>query len=148
MIRQFTKHDISRVAEIWLDTNIRAHSFIPAGYWSEQFETVKTMFHQAQLYVFENEDKHGIEGFVGLKGHYIAGIFVHWETQSHGIGKQLLDHVKRQNDHLRLHVYCRNTRAVRFYQRENFQIQCECIDDQTGEKEFLMTWQSPAAALT
>lgn len=30
MIRELRKADIDKVADIWLDTNIRAHDFIPA----------------------------------------------------------------------------------------------------------------------
>ena len=30
MIREFQRDDINKVADIWLDTNIKAHSFIPA----------------------------------------------------------------------------------------------------------------------
>ena len=30
MIREFQRDDINKVADIWLDTNIKAHNFIPA----------------------------------------------------------------------------------------------------------------------
>ena len=33
MIREFQMDDINKVADIWLDTNIKAHNFIPAEYW-------------------------------------------------------------------------------------------------------------------
>ena len=33
MIRELRKADINQVADIWLDTNIKAHYFIPAQYW-------------------------------------------------------------------------------------------------------------------
>ena len=74
MIRRFTNADIDKVADIWLDTNIKAHSFIPAEYWQNHFEIVKEMFMQAEIYVYENDDR--IQGFVGLNNNYIAGIFV------------------------------------------------------------------------
>ena len=37
-------------------------------------------------------------------------------------------------------VYQKNVRAVRFYLRENFLIQAEEIDEDTGEKEYIMRW--------
>ncbi len=40
-----------------------------------------------------------------------------------------------------LSVYQKNIRAVHFYQREQFQIQSENIDDNTNEKEFIMIWR-------
>lgn len=38
MIRKLQKADINRVADIWLDTNLKAHYFIPAQYWKNNFE--------------------------------------------------------------------------------------------------------------
>ena len=32
MIRELRKADINKVAEIWLNTNIKAHDFIPAQF--------------------------------------------------------------------------------------------------------------------
>lgn len=139
MIRTLQKADINSVADIWLDTNIKAHNFIPSQYWKDNFETVKTMLSQADVYVYENSNK--IEGFIGLNENYIAGIFVRNEAQSTGIGKQLLDFVKSIKQQLHLSVYQKNTQAVKFYQRENFHIQCENTDKNTNEKEYIMIWK-------
>ena len=38
MIRELRKADINKVANIWLDTNITAHYFIPAQYWQNNLE--------------------------------------------------------------------------------------------------------------
>ena len=82
-----------------------------------------------------------IQGFVGLSNEYMEGIFVSDEMQSCGIGKFLLDYIKNKKVRLRLNVYQKNTRALSFYQREGFDIQCERLDDVTGEKEYTMLWQ-------
>ena len=71
----------------------------------------------------------------------IHGIFVYDEMQSCGIGKLLLDYIKNKKVRLRLNVYQKNTRALSFYQREEFNIQCEGFDGATGEKEYPMLWQ-------
>ena len=46
-----------------------------------------------------------------------------------------------RNYALTLNVYQKNTRALSFYQREGFDIQCEGADAATGEKEYTMLWQ-------
>ena len=51
MIRELRKADINKVADIWLDTNIKAHYFIPAQYWKSNFELVKELLLQATVYV-------------------------------------------------------------------------------------------------
>ena len=139
MIRELRKVDINKVAEIWLDTNIKTHYFISAQYWKSNFELVKELLLQATVYVYE--DKQEIQGFIGLSNEYIEGIFVSDEMQSCGIGKLLLDYIKDKKVSLRLNVYQKNARAISFYQREGFIIQCEGLDEATGEKEYTMLWK-------
>ena len=55
MIRPLQKADINSVAEIWLDTNRKAHAFIPASYWERNFASVKEMLPQAEVYVYETD---------------------------------------------------------------------------------------------
>ena len=139
MIRKLQKADISKVADIWLDTNIKAHSFIPAQYWKGNFELVKELLLQAEVYVYENNQE--IQGFIGLNGEYIEGIFVSDENQSQGIGKILLNYAKDKKNKLLLNVYQKNARAISFYQRERFEIQHSGLDEITGEKDYVMAWQ-------
>lgn len=141
MIRNFYQTDIDRVAEIWLDTNLKAHNFIADEYWKSNFEMVKEMLPKAEVYVYEQQDTGEIQGFIGLHDNYIEGIFVWSKMQSNGIGKALLDFVKESKTTLILHVYQENKRAVKFYQRENFKIRSENIDENTGEREYIMTWR-------
>ena len=139
MIRSLQKADINRIADIWLDTNLKAHSFISAQYWESNYELVKEMLSQAEVYVYEDGQK--IQGFIGLSDKYIEGIFVSEKMQSQGIGKLLLNYIKDRKDVLRLNVYQKNIRAIHFYQREGFEIQCEGLDEATCEKDYVMIWQ-------
>ena len=139
MIRKLQKADVIKVADIWLNSNIKAHNFIPAQYWKSNYEPVKEMLLQAEVYVYESNGE--IQGFIGLNGEYIEGIFVCDKLQSQGIGKLLLDFIKERRMGLSLNVYEKNTRAIHFYQRERFEIQDEGIDEATGEKDYVMIWQ-------
>lgn len=139
MIRKLTGADIDETATIWLETNRKAHDFISTEYWQSNFDMVKEMLLQAKLYVYESEGS--IQGFIGLNDEYIAGLFVSEQAQSHGIGKCLLNFMKDQKRKLSLSVYQKNIRAIHFYQREGFVIQCEKIDEHTDEKEYVMTWE-------
>ena len=139
MIRELRKVDINKVAEIWLDTNIKTHYFISAQYWKSNFELVKELLLQATVYVYE--DKQEIQGFIGLNDEYVEGIFVSGEMQSQGIGKILLNYAKDKRNKLHLNVYQKNARAISFYKREGFEIQHSGLDEATGEKDYVMTWQ-------
>ena len=139
MIRELRKTDINIVADIWLDTNIKAHYFIPAQYWKGNLELVKELLLQATVYVYE--DNYEIQGFIGMNGEYIEGIFVSEAMQSQGIGKILLNYVKDTRSKLLLNVYQKNIPAISFYQREGFEIQYSGLDEATGEKDYVMVWQ-------
>ena len=140
MIRQYAECDIDTLMQIWLDTNIQAHNFISPDYWRNNFDMVRKMLPYAEIYVYEDEYSNQIDGFIGLNDNYIEGIFVKEATQSKGIGKQLLDYVKKFKSTLNLRVYQKNKKAVKFYLREKFSIQSENAGDNTGENEFIMAW--------
>lgn len=141
MIRKSKKSDTDRIADIWLDTNIRAHDFIPADYWKSNFVSVKEMLSEAEIYVYEDEIQNKILGFIGLDGDHIAGIFVSHVSQSKGIGSSLLNFVKNTRERLTLNVYKKNSQASEFYLKENFKISHEGIDENTGEQEYSMIWK-------
>ena len=140
MIRKMEEKDISDVLQIWLETNIRAHNFIEKEYWTGNYEMVKQILPEAEVYVYEAEKSGQIAGFIGINDQYIEGLFVKESVQSNGIGKRLLDYVKNRKTELRLGVYQKNMRAVRFYLRENFLIHAEQMDEDTDEKEYIMRW--------
>ena len=123
-----------------MKTNLKAHFFIPEQYWISNYEFVKELLPQAEVYVYEDDKM--IQGFIGINDEYIEGIFVSDEMQSCGIGKMLLDYIKDKKDKLQLKVYQKNVRAMSFYQREGFTIQSESMDEFTREKEYVMNWES------
>ena len=141
MIRKFKNSDLPAVMQIWLTSNIEVHNFVPEKYWTDHFELVGEMLPQAEIYVSENENTQQIDGFIGLNQDYIEGIFVKKSMRSKGIGKQLLDYVKKIKPQISLSVYQKNHKAISFYQREHFTIQKESMDEDTGEKEFFMIWR-------
>ena len=125
--------------QIWFDSNVEVHSFITEKYWMDNFEMVKDILPQAEIYVYENLGK--ISGFIGLNKDYIEGIFVEKNMRSKGIGKQLLNYVKKLKEEMHLSVYQKNYKAISFYQREDFVIQSESIDNDMNEIQLLMSWK-------
>lgn len=57
---------------IWLDTNMKAHYFIPKEYWKSNCEKVKESLRKAEVYVYEDDVTNLIDGFIGLTDSYIA----------------------------------------------------------------------------
>lgn len=139
MIRKFRNEDLEQIMQLWLQSNIQAHSFIEKTYWKSHYNEVRKMLPEAEIYVFDSGE--GILGFLGLQEDYIAGIFVEENSRGRGIGKHLLHCAKQNRDSLSLHVFTKNERAVRFYEKEGFKITGEQSDEETGEREYVMGWE-------
>lgn len=139
MIRKFETKDTERVMQIWLKVNIETHDFVPSDYWLSQYQSVQEQLLQADIYVYEQNKE--IQGFVGMMDDYLAGIFVDEKCRSMGIGKNLLECVKKNYPTFSLNVYQKNRRAVSFYLREGLSIVSKGIDEDTAETDYTMAWK-------
>lgn len=139
MIRKFEKKDTKRVMQIWLEANLEAHDFVPSDYWLSQYQSVQEQLLTAEIYVCEQDNK--IQGFVGMTDDYLAGIFVDKKYRSMGIGKGLLEHIKKIYPAFSLNVYQKNQRAVNFYLREKLTIVSTGADEDTAEADYTMVWK-------
>ena len=130
MIRRFETRDLDEVMALWFHANIESHSFIEADYWKKNYDMVRKLIPEAEVFVAEENEE--IQGFIGLTDTYIAGIFVR--------ATELLRTVMNLNDQLQLNVYKKNMRAVVFYQHRGFKIVNQEIDGNTSEEEYTMEW--------
>lgn len=140
MIRKAKEPDLDGIMDIWLNSNIDAHSFVPKEYWLENFNYVKKSILTAEVYIYTDGYTDDLIGFIGLADNYIAGLFVKQDARSKGVGKALLDYVKGIKSKLFLDVYYKNRRAISFYKREHFKVQEQNVDIDTKEKECRLAW--------
>ena len=138
MIRKFETKDTERVMQIWLEVNIETHNFVLSDYWLSQYQSVQEQLLPADIYVYEQDKE--IQGFVGMMDDYLAGIFVDKKCRSMGIGKGLLECVKKNYPAFSLNVYQKNRRAVDFYLREGLFIVSKGVDENTAETDYIMAW--------
>lgn len=141
MIRKFKEDDTVKVMTIWTKGNFKAHPFIEKDYWLENFNIVKEEYlWKAETYVYTEDDE--IKGFISLlDGGYIGALFVKTDSLRQGIGKRLLNYVKEKYDKLTLNVYEKNVDAILFYVAMGFKNKKIQIDENTGEKEYIMEWK-------
>lgn len=145
MIRKFEVKDTKRVMKIWLEVNIETHDFVASDYWLSQYQPVQEQLLQADIHVYEQDAE--IQGFVGMMDDYLAGIFVDKKCRSMGVGKSLLEQVKKNHPAFSLNVYQKNRRAVDFYLREGLSIVLQGIDENTGETDYTMIWNKKQRSL-
>lgn len=138
-LNSFSDRDLEQLAQIWLNGNLQAHSFIPAQYWKNQFVNIKKMLPEANIFVYRNNET--IIGFLGELDGYIAGLFVDMNYRNQGIGSRLINYLKQINDKLTLSVYVDNINAVNFYENKDFIIDSVGMDTETDSKEYHMIWE-------
>ncbi len=141
MIRPFEKEDLPVLMDLWLSANMDAHAFIPASYWAEHAGQVRTQLPRAEVYVCQQDAAALIDGFIGINGTHIEGLFVKKACRSKGVGRQLPTHAKQLKPRLTLCVYRQPPKALSFYEREGVAILSEDTDGSTGEKELFMGWR-------
>lgn len=138
-LNSFSDRDLEQLAQIWLNGNLQAHSFIPAQYWKNQFVNIKKMLPEANIFVYRNNET--IVGFLGELDGYIAGLFVDMNYRNQGVGSRLINYLKQINDKLTLSVYVDNINAVNFYENKDFIIDSVGVDTETDSKEYHMIWE-------
>ena len=132
--------DIDELVAIWIAGSRTAHHFIDAAYWLGNAQAMKeTYLPQSETWIYRN-NAGAIEGFFSLVDDYMASLFVRPETQSKGIGSRLIAKAKSLKDALQLAVYVKNNNAVGFYKKQGFIIEETRVDTNTGEEEYVMTW--------
>ena len=92
---------------------------------------------------FVYEDYNTIKGFISIvDDSYIGALFVEPTSQSNGVGKMLLDYVKKEYKDLILSVYKDNEKAYRFYEKALFEPIEERKNEDNGFMEVLMKYTS------
>lgn len=138
MIRKIENKDIDKTMDIWLESTIKAHDFIPKEYWEDSYNTVKDVYIPiAETFVYE--DKEGIKGFISIiNNEFIGALFVATKYQGNGIGKKLIDYVINRYEKLSLLVYKENKKSVEFYINRGFEIVKEQVNEDSGYDEYIM----------
>ena len=123
MIRKAQKEDLPRIAEIQV-FNYRLY-FYPIfrndKFYFDELQ-VPSVMHKYEpeldsLYVY---DDGVVKGFIKIEGTYIARLFVEPVLQNASIGSKLLEYAVKEHHADHLWVLEKNTKAIRFYERNGF----------------------------
>ncbi|WP_410260029.1 N-acetyltransferase [Klebsiella pneumoniae] len=92
-----------------------------------------------QHWVWEQDGE--LKGFVSvLDSRFVGALFVAPGATRQGIGRALLDEVKRHYAWLSLEVYQKNESAVSFYHAQGFRIEDCAWQDDTQHPTWIMRW--------
>lgn len=138
MIKNMVNKDLDRIMDIWLESTIKAHDFIPKEYWHNSYNIVKNVYiPMAKTFVYE--DDKCIKGFISIiNNEFIGALFVATDYQGSGIGKELINYAIDRYKKLNLAVYKDNKKSVEFYINRGFKIVKEQINEDSGYGEYIM----------
>ncbi|MFC6253722.1 GNAT family N-acetyltransferase [Secundilactobacillus hailunensis] len=139
-LENLTETDQKVLMSIWLAGNLDAHPFVAAKYWQDQATEVSQQLAKATIYVVQQDDQ--IIGFAGMQMYNLAGLFVKPGYRNTGIGSLLLFALKSDYQRIDLAVYEKNEKAVRFYQKHDFDESDRVVDQDTDEVELKMKWRA------
>ncbi|HEH9439343.1 TPA: N-acetyltransferase [Aeromonas sobria] len=139
MIRPLSTTDLDAAVELWYQASLQAHDFIPATFWREQRAAMRDIYLPAsESWVYEEDGQ--LLGFISWYQGTVAALFISPDQQSHGLGRQLLEHLKTQYERLTLTVYAENEQARRFYCRNGFKEGESQLCEHSGRPELMMHW--------
>ncbi|MBU3143773.1 N-acetyltransferase [Clostridium sp. CF012] len=140
MIKQLENFEIEEVMEIWVKTNITAHSFIPEKYWIDNYNVVKDEY-MPNSTTFIYKEHNIIKAFISIMNNsFIGALFVLRGYQGQGIGRKLLEYCKSLYSSLELGVYTENISAVNVYKHCGFVVKTEKPNEDSGHLEYTMFW--------
>ena len=139
MLKQFEKNDIDIIMKIWKDNNQKFQPFIPNEYWSQNYVILKNEILNNKVFVYTEATR--ILAFVALNEEdEIVTIQVLPEIQREGIGKLLVEKIKKENENLITRVFKQNSGAILFFKALGFKIIDEYTDENTNETCYLLRW--------
>ena len=143
MIRELQAADLDVAVDIWLKASVKAHDFISQDFWLSQKQNMRDLYlPNSESWVYENNGH--VLGFISYYEGSIPALFVAPESQSKGVGTQLLEKLKSKYNKLTLTVYSENDKTHQFYLCQGFIDVGKCTCEHTGHKQIEMSWGSEA----
>jgi putative acetyltransferase len=131
VIRLYQPSDREALLAVWAESAPLAHPFWEsARFEHERREIAETFLPVAETYVFERAGE--LVGFIALLGNEVGGLFVTPRCHRLGIGRALMDRVRRTRGVLELDVYEGNEIGRGFYEAYGFGIVGERREEGTG----------------
>lgn len=139
MLKQFDKNDIDAIMNIWKHNNQMFQSFITTKYWAENYVSARDEFLKNKIFVY-TEAARILAYIVVNSNHEIISIQVLPEIQREGIGKILVDNLKKENNELSVKVYEKNVNAMLFFKSMGFRKISDGINENSNERYYLLNW--------
>jgi putative acetyltransferase len=131
MIRAYRPSDCSAVLDVWAAASAVAHPFLSKEFVSSERRTIAELhLPGAETWVWVAGER--VLGFIAMLGNEIGGLFVDPDHHGRGIGRALVDHVRKSRDQLEVEVFRENALGRAFYAAYGFVENHESVHSATG----------------
>lgn len=139
-LRPYTTDDLPAVLDAWEHVSRTAHAFLPDDFFeTEKHDIAHRWMPVADTTVVDVDGR--TVGFVAMLDNEVGALFVHPDTQGHGYGRALLDHVASSRPYLELDVFEANTTGRAFYDKYGFEQVGRHTHPPTGEPQLRMRYE-------
>jgi putative acetyltransferase len=133
MVTKPSKNDYQSLIVVWENSVRETHDFLT----EEDIQYFKPLilneyFDAVELFCSRDE-KHRINGFLGVAGDKVEMLFVDANMRGQGIGKKLLTYAINELNVKKVDVNEQNPQAVGFYKHMGFKIVSRSSIDSTGK---------------
>ena len=125
--------------KLWNFWLLSFHNFINKEYWINNYIKTRDQFLQNKIYVYTETTKI-LAYIVVSSNNEVLDIQVSQQIQREGIGKLLLDKIKKENEKLIVNVYEKNINSVLFFKSMGFKKIMNNIQEDVQEKVYTMQW--------
>jgi putative acetyltransferase len=142
MIRAYRSSDCTAVLDVWAAASAVAHAFLPKEHLAaERRDIAELHLPAAQSWVWVAGEH--VVGFIAMVGNEIGGLFVDPAHHGRGIGRALVDHVRKSHDELEVEVFKENALGRAFYAAYGFVEDHEGVHSATGFKVLRLSLPRP-----
>lgn len=126
------KEDYSRLVQIWEESVLATHHFLPDDYRIYIKSILTTFFDSADMRCVCNQENE-IVAFSGIEGNKMEMLFVDPKWFGKGIGKLLLEYAFNNQKVTEVDVNQQNVQAVKFYLKMGFTVKNRLETDGLGK---------------
>jgi len=120
IIRQATNADHPQLLNLWLLSVRATHHFLQESDIEELLPQLRDIYLLAvELWVAVDTEDCPL-GFIGLSENHVEMLFIEPDLRGKGIGRALLDHVRKSHSQMSVDVNEQNPEAVGFYLHYGF----------------------------
>lgn len=120
MIKKASDNDYPVLIRIWESAVLATHDFLSKQDFEYIKERLPVYFDNVRLFVFIDDTKGDIRGFIGVSEDKIEMLFVDNESRGKGIGKILMKYAIEELNIRKVDVNEQNMHALKFYEYLGF----------------------------